>query len=82
MQSPLTAQEVIFTAARPLRSCVLLDGHTKDVYGSRVEARSGCPEQQTAYRCNFCGQWHRATKKKRPELLETFHVAWVATRAA
>lgn len=98
MLSPLTDSDIVFVA-HPLadgsqalmprkvvpRSCIRLDGHRKNVYESRAEAREGCPKEQTAYRCNFCGHWHRATKRKRADVAamqETFRVAWVRTRAA
>ena len=64
------------------RACVRLDGTAKVAYASRTAARSGCPKHETAYRCGFCAQWHRATKHKRLAPRDAVPVAWVRRRAA
>ena len=73
-------QAIMPHRVRP-RSCVRLDGVEKVAYAGRAEARRGCPKHEEAYRCRFCGAWHRATKRRTVEgKARAMPVAWVASK--
>lgn len=46
------------------------DGRPKRAWPTKIKAETGIDRDQIAYRCGFCGRWHRATWRTR-ELLES-----------
>ena len=48
---------------RLLGECFKRDGTKKRAWPTKVKAETGIARDQHAYRCGFCGHWHRATTR-------------------
>ena len=66
--TPLPNGSMVLVPRSPRpRSCHRLDGTAKIAFSARSDARRRCAKHQDVYRCRYCGDWHIATKKRRPK---------------